>query len=62
MRNTSVQAALMQIELAFRKKASHFLQMDVSAYFDSINHVTLRRTLEHLRFPPRLPDLLCSLC
>ena len=34
--------------------------MDASAYFDSISHVTLRRTLEHARFPPQLLDLLCN--
>ena len=56
----SVQSALMQVQKAFRLGATHFLQMDVSAYFDSINHVTLRRTLEHLRFPSNLLDLLCS--
>ena len=56
----SVQSALMQVQQAFRHRASHFLQMDVSAYFDTINHITLRRTLEHLRFPSDLLELLCS--
>ena len=56
----SVQSALMQVQQAFRRRASHFLQMDVSAYFDTINHITLRRTLEHLRFPSDLLELLCS--
>ena len=54
----SVQSALMQVQQAFRRRASHFLQMDVSAYFDTINHITLRRTLEHLRFPSDLLELL----
>ncbi|CAE7270798.1 hypothetical protein AK812_SmicGene40597 [Symbiodinium microadriaticum] len=56
----SVQSALMQVQQAFRRRATHFLQMDVSAYFDTINHITLRRTLEHLRFPSDLLELLCS--
>ena len=58
--NTSVQSALMQVQQAFCRQTSHVLQMDISAYFDSICHETLRRTLHHLRFPQQPLDLLCN--
>ena len=56
--STSVHGALSQVHRAFSKGASHFAQRDVSAYFDSVQFGTLKRILEHLRFPPLILDLL----
>ena len=56
--STSVHGALMQIKRAFSKGASHFAQLDVSAYFDSVHFGALKRVLQHLRFPPVILNLL----
>ena len=49
---TSVQQALMQIRKAMADEATCFAQLDITAYFDSIQLPVLKRALQHLRFPP----------
>ena len=49
---TSVQQALMQIRKAMADEATCFVQLDITAYFDSIQLPVLQRALQHLHFPP----------
>ena len=55
---TSVQGALMQVHQAQHDGATHFVQMDVGSYFDSIHMDVLERAMAHLRFPAPILTLL----
>ncbi|CAE7774466.1 unnamed protein product [Symbiodinium sp. CCMP2592] len=56
----SVEAALAQIQAAFRNKSKGFVQLDVKAFFDSIQWDSLSAVLQHLRFPLELLKLLLT--
>ena len=55
---TSVANALMQVHQALKSGATHFAQLDVAAYFDSVHPEVLRKVLLHLRFPQELLDVI----